>query len=51
MGIFIKVMPGARMFKMVTMMLIEPMMDEAPKMCNAKIAASMEGPICRLRGA
>ena len=51
MGIFIKVMPGARMFKMVTMMLIEPMMDDAPKMCSAKIATSIEGPICRVRGA
>ena len=30
MGIFIKVMPGARMFKMVAMMLMLPMMEEAP---------------------
>ena len=44
-GIFMSVMPGARMFKMVTMMLMEPMMEEAPKMCNAKMAASIEGPI------
>ncbi len=51
MGIFIKVMPGARMFRMVTMMLIEPMMDEAPRMCMAKIPASIEGPICRVKGA
>ena len=51
MGIFIKVMPGARMFRIVTMMLIEPMMDEAPRMCIANIAASIDGPICRVKGA
>ena len=51
MGIFISVMPGARMFRMVTMILIEPMMDEAPRMCIAKIPASMEGPICSVSGA
>src|SRR4051794_28579672 len=38
-------MPGARMFRIVTMMLIEPMIDDAPMMCNAKIAMSMPGPI------
>ena len=27
MGIFISVMPGARMLSMVTMMLMEPMME------------------------
>ena len=51
MGIFIKVMPGARMFKMVTIMLIEPMMELAPNKCNAKIEESIEGPICSVRGA
>ena len=50
-GIFISVMPGARMFRMVTMMLIEPMIDDAPRMCMAKIPASIEGPICRVNGA
>ena len=50
-GIFISVMPGARMFRMVTMMLIEPMMEEAPRMCMAKMPASIEGPICRVSGA
>ncbi len=50
-GIFISVMPGARMFRMVTMMLIEPMIDEAPMMCIAKMPASIEGPICSVRGA
>ncbi len=42
-------MPGARMLRMVTMMLIEPMMDEAPIRCMAKIA--MPGPICVDSGA
>ena len=44
-GIFIRVMPGARMFRMVTMMLIAPMIDEAPMIWTAKIARSMPGPI------
>jgi len=50
-GIFISVMPGARMFRMVTTMLIEPMIDEAPRMCIAKMPASMDGPICSVSGA
>jgi hypothetical protein len=50
-GIFISVMPGARMLRMVTMMLIEPMIDDAPMMCMAKIAMSMPGPICTDSGA
>ena len=50
-GIFISVMPGARMFRIVTMMLIEPMMEEAPRMCIAKIAPSIDGPICSVSGA
>src|SRR6188768_979512 len=50
-GIFISDMPGARMLRMVTMMLIEPMIEEAPRMCIAKMPASMEGPICRVSGA
>ena len=50
-GIFMSVMPGARMFKMVTMMLIDPMMDEAPRMCMAKMPASIDGPICSVSGA
>ena len=50
-GIFISVMPGARMFRMVTMMLMEPMMELAPRMCIAKIAASIDGPICSVSGA
>ena len=31
-GIFSKVMPGARMFMMVTITLMAPMIDEAPIM-------------------
>ena len=31
-GIFMSVMPGARMFRIVVMMLIDPMMDEMPMM-------------------
>ena len=50
-GIFIIVIPGARMFRMVVMMLIEPMIEEAPMMCSAKIARSMPGPICTVSGA
>ena len=49
-GIFISVMPGARMFSMVVMMLIDPMMDEAPRMCTAKIIMSMPIPICTDNG-
>ena len=50
-GIFISVMPGARMFRMVTMMLIEPMIELAPRMCIAKMPASIDGPICSVSGA
>src|SRR4051794_27559858 len=38
------VMPGARRLRSVVMMLIEPMMDEAPMMCTAKIVRSMPIP-------
>ncbi len=37
-GIFSSVMPGARMFMMVTITLIAPMIDEAPIKCTAKIS-------------
>ena len=50
-GIFISVMPGARMFRMVVMMLIAPMIELAPMMCRAKMARSMPGPICTDSGA
>ncbi len=36
-GIFISVMPGARMLRMVAMMLIEPMIDDAPIMWTPKM--------------
>ena len=42
---------AARMFRMVTMMLIEPMIDEAPRMCIANMPASIDGPICSVSGA
>ena len=50
-GIFISVMPGARMLRMVTMMLIEPMMELAPRMCSAKMPPSIDAPICSVSGA
>jgi hypothetical protein len=50
-GIFISVMPGARMLRIVTTMLIEPMIELAPRTCIAKMPASMLGPICRVSGA
>ena len=39
------------MFKIVVTILIEPMMEEAPMMCMAKIPMSMPMPICVLNGA
>ena len=42
-GIFIRVIPGARMFRIVAMMLIAPMMDEKPSMCTAKMKKSVLG--------
>ena len=43
-GIFISVMPGARRFRIVVMMLIEPMIDDAPMMWTAKIVRSIPMP-------
>jgi hypothetical protein len=40
-GIFIIVIPGARMLRMVVMMLIEPMIEDMPRMWTAKIVRSM----------
>ncbi len=45
-GIFISVMPGARMLKMVTMTLIEPITEEIPSRWTAKIAKSTPMPPC-----
>ena len=41
-GTLNRVMPGARMFRKVVMMLIAPTMDEAPETWTAKIARSIE---------
>ena len=45
MGMRMKDMPGARMLRMVTMMLIAPAIEEMPSRCTAKIAMSSPGPI------
>ena len=45
-GIFISVMPGARRLRIVVMILIEPMIDDAPMMWMAKIVRSMPMPAC-----
>ena len=50
-GIFISVMPGARRFRMVVMMLIEPMIDDAPMMWIAKMVRSIPMPACTDSGA
>ena len=39
------------MFKIVTIILIDPMIEEAPIKCIAKIVMSMPGPICTDKGA
>ena len=41
---FINVIPGARRFGMVVMMLMEPMIDDMPSRCTPKIAMSMPMP-------
>ena len=43
-GTLNSVMPGARMFRKVVIMLIAPRMDEAPDTCTAKMARSMDMP-------
>ena len=43
-GILCKVMPGARMFKMVVMKLIAPRIEDAPARCSDKIPKSSAGP-------
>ncbi len=43
-GIRCRVMPGARMLKIVVMKLIAPRMDEAPARWSARMAQSMAGP-------
>ena len=49
-GIFIKVMPGARRFRMVAMTLMAPMMDDMPSRCTAKIRKGNAGPVCSTSG-
>ena len=44
-GIRMSVIPGARMLRIVVMMLIERMIEDAPMMWSAKIARSIPGPI------
>ncbi|MOA60106.1 hypothetical protein D3C78_1849010 [compost metagenome] len=44
-GMRCRVMPGARMLKMVVMKLIAPRIDEAPATCSEKIARSNDGPV------
>ena len=41
-GTLCRVMPGARMFRKVVIMLIAPRIDEAPETWTAKIARSIE---------
>ena len=42
-GIFIYVMPGARRFITVAMMLMEPMMEDSPRTCTEKIKKVTDG--------
>ena len=44
-GTLCSVMPGARMFMKVVIMLIAPRIDEAPERCTAKIARSIDIPV------
>lgn len=45
-GNLCKVIPGARILKIVVMKLIDPKIDAAPDKCRLKIAKSTEGPEC-----
>jgi len=49
-GIFISVIAGARMLKIVAMMLIAPMMEETPNMCTANTANGKALPVCMTNG-
>ncbi len=44
-------MPGARMLRIVVMMLIEPRIELMPSRCTAKMVRSMPTPICTVSGA
>ena len=43
-GILCRVMPGARILKMVVMKLIEPRIEDAPARCIDRITKSTAGP-------
>ena len=45
-GILCRVMPGARILKIVVMKLSAPRIDDAPARCSEKIAMSIDGPGC-----
>ena len=47
-GILCRLMPGARMLKMVVMKLIEDRIEDAPARCSDRIAMSTDGPGCPL---
>src|ERR1700678_2998567 len=49
-GILRSVIPGARMFMMVTTTLMAPMMEEAPMRCTAKMSMGMASPVCSTSG-
>src|SRR5574343_287735 len=49
-GIFIKVMPGARILKMVAITLMAPMIEEIPSKCTEKIANGKALPVCNTSG-
>ncbi len=49
-GIFIRVMPGARMFRMVTITLIAPITEEIPMRCTEKIRNGNALPVCSTSG-
>jgi hypothetical protein len=49
-GIFSKVMPGARMFMMVTMILMAPMIEEMPIRCTENTSMGMKSPPCNTSG-
>ena len=44
-----KVIPFGRIFRIVTIILIDPIIDDAPARCMLKIAKSTDGPACPLR--
>ena len=49
-GSFIRVMPGARILNTVTMTLIAPAIEDAPRKCTAKIRKGNASPVCSTSG-